>query len=752
MKREPLTDRDLAVLEKSYITPELAEQAGLFRVDSSEGARLLGRRNHGDYAGTVYPNILPGQDGAREYRIRRDNPDLEQQADGALKEKGKYLSPSGASNLLYFPPGIDPSTLQDISIPVLMNEGEKKCLATHRAFPGYLSVGLTGVWNFRGKRGKATNATGKRVNVVGVIPDFDRIQFTHRKAFILYDPNVATNMSVRRARADLARELQDRGAIVSGVDLPEIGLNGVDEILAAKGVEFVRELIDKAAMIPGARIAELAKLGALEYEKIRKAEAQKLNCRASVLDKLVAGVNPKAIRDLHGRALILPEVEPWPESVNGEEVLTEVARLIRQYVQLSDHAATVIALWILHTWLFDLFVHTPRLNITSPIKRCGKTLLLDVIGELVRRPLETQNLTTAVLFRVVESSQPTLLADEADTWIHDNDEKRGILNAGHKRGGQVLRCEGDSNDVRVFNVFAPVVLSGIGRLPGTLEDRSIIIRLERAKRGEIKNRFDSRHTARERELARKLARFAADSRASLEHADPVLPDAAFNRVADNWRPLYALADVAGWRDKAEAAFKSLVSSSDDQEVASMLLADVRQIFKAKQNPEALFSRELVSNLTAMADRPWLETNRGKPITEHWLAKRLRDFKIVPGDVHLPDKSHAKGYELCAFTKAFERYLENPQFPEDSQFPEKADSDCATVHSGINIGENENPNRANGNGTHGFKSDISPINSEAARLHGSKGVEDQVLGFPSGCDLDEINEAEAVRAEGCGELT
>jgi hypothetical protein len=68
-----------------------------------------------------------------------------------------------------------------------------------------------------------------------------------------------------------------------------------------------------------------------------------------------------------------------------------------------------------------------------------------------------------------------------------------------------------------------VVLAGIGSLPGTLRDRSIRIRMVRAKKGEIRQRFDARKTHFESELNQKVARWAQDHFAELEVADPVLP-------------------------------------------------------------------------------------------------------------------------------------------------------------------------------------------------------------------------------------
>src|SRR5687768_14060515 len=128
-----LTANDLAALDNNYITPEQAKQAGIFRVNSREGAALVGRNGRGDYSGIVFPYYWPGESKPREYRLRRDHPDLEEQPDGLPpKEKAKYLSPPGRANKIYIPPRIDPADLDNTELPIVVVEGEKKCLALHR--------------------------------------------------------------------------------------------------------------------------------------------------------------------------------------------------------------------------------------------------------------------------------------------------------------------------------------------------------------------------------------------------------------------------------------------------------------------------------------------------------------------------------------------------------------------------------------------------------------------------------------------
>lgn len=248
---QELTVRDLASLEKSFITPELARQAGLFRVTSLDGATLIGRNGNSDYAGIGIPNVWPGKPSPRDYSLRRDRPDLEQRPDGTFKEKAKYLFPPGRANLFYIPPGTPPEYLTDSDIRVVFSEGQKKALALHRYFTErgerVLVIGLAGVWNWRGVVGKTEDKDGARRDVKGVIPDFDRIKWQGRKAHIIFDANTATNESVSAARRELAKELARRSAHVYLVDLPqEGGCNGVDDLLAARGADYVSAIIENA--------------------------------------------------------------------------------------------------------------------------------------------------------------------------------------------------------------------------------------------------------------------------------------------------------------------------------------------------------------------------------------------------------------------------------------------------------------------------------------------------------------------------
>src|SRR5262249_41580941 len=158
---------------------------------------IVGRNGAGDYAGIVFPYIWPGETGPREYRLRRDHPDLEYDPSGKPKERAKYLTAPGRGNLLYLVPGTEPSWLNDAGLPVVIAEDEKKPLAlwdlAHQGLgdaaerPQWLPIGLSGVWNWRGTIGKTTGPDGSRRDVKGAIPDLARIAWKRRKVTILFD-------------------------------------------------------------------------------------------------------------------------------------------------------------------------------------------------------------------------------------------------------------------------------------------------------------------------------------------------------------------------------------------------------------------------------------------------------------------------------------------------------------------------------------------------------------------------------------
>jgi putative DNA primase/helicase len=197
--------------------------------------------------------------------------------------------------------------------------------------------------------------------------------------------------------------------------------------------------------------------------------------------------------------------------------------------------------------LLDCFGISPRLSITSPEKGCCKTTLLDVLSHLVLRRLPAANVTASAIFRIVEVQQPTLLIDEADSFLSGNDELRGILNSGHRRGGFVIRTVGEDFEPRAFSTYSACAIALIGKLPATLMDRSVPIDLRRRRSDETCEAFRFNRTGPLDQLARQAARWATDNADRVRGADPEMPCGMVNRLADNWRPANIYCRRGRWR-------------------------------------------------------------------------------------------------------------------------------------------------------------------------------------------------------------
>jgi putative DNA primase/helicase len=224
--------------------------------------------------------------------------------------------------------------------------------------------------------------------------------------------------------------------------------------------------------------------------------------------------------------------------------------------------------------------------------------------------------------------------------------------------GSVLRTIGDDFEPRSFSTYSACAIALIGKLPATLADRSVPIELRRRRSDEPIEPFRFDRIERLDQLARKTARWAADNGDRIRGADPDMPAGIFNRAADNWRPLLAIADAAGgeWPARARRAIQrtGAAAGDDEQSVRVLLLADIRVIF-AERGADRMASAELVEALVAIEGRPWAEWKAGKPISANGLARALAPFRIKPDTIRMSDRT-PKGYQLAHFQDAFDRYL------------------------------------------------------------------------------------------------
>lgn len=356
------------------------------------------------------------------------------------------------------------------------------------------------------------------------------------------------------------------------------------------------------------------------------------------------------------------EYEVWErEAGSGAGLLSDLRTAIRRYVALpSAHAEVAVTLWIVATHAVTELHHAPRLAIRSPEKRCGKSRLLEVVGMLCRRPLFTANTSSAVFYRVMGGDDPrTLLIDEADAiWgtkktAEQNEDLRGLVNAGFERGRPTLRYDAAARRVEELETYGFVALAAIGTLPDTITDRSVNILMRRRRGSERVAPYRSRRDGPPLvELRERVMWWVGDHTEAIAKAEPKMP--VEDRAADVWEGLVTIADIAGgdWPKLVREAAVALTREHDEEDRAGSdgvrLLSDIRDVFRDAGQP-FIGSLELVKKLRGIEDAPWADID----LTVMRLAARLRAYKV---ESKRNATATARGYRLEDLAEVFESYL------------------------------------------------------------------------------------------------
>jgi hypothetical protein len=352
-------------------------------------------------------------------------------------------------------------------------------------------------------------------------------------------------------------------------------------------------------------------------------------------------------------------------AVDGAGLLADVrASLVRYVAFPSEHAVVAVVLWIVATHAISAWEHATRLAIHSPVKRCGKSRLLEIIEALVHAPMATTNISVAALFRTIDKGgdqPPTLILDEADRLFgsvkkdEENSDLIALLNNGFRPGRPTIRCVGPLQVPTAFANFAMAAIAGIGRLPDTIEDRAINITMRRRLPDQPVAKFRLRTDLPEMHgLRDRIAVWAEQNLAKL--GDPVgdLPAALEDRAQDAWEPLLAIADAAGgqWPAVGRAAALALAAdaagSDGEQSLEIRLLADIRSVFIAVQ-VAFISTGTILAKLREIPESPWSDFD----FTARKLALRLAKFEVGPR--HNSSRTE-RGYHLEDFLDVFPRYL------------------------------------------------------------------------------------------------
>lgn len=345
-------------------------------------------------------------------------------------------------------------------------------------------------------------------------------------------------------------------------------------------------------------------------------------------------------------------------------LLRQVEELIEQYVVLpSDHARTALALFAAHTWAIEAAHATPYLIVLSAEKQSGKSRLVEVLKFVTRHPYHTASGSEAAIFQIIGLKKPTLFLDETDAIFGVRSDRteglRGVLNAGNRPGAVALRG-GKDGQPHEYPTFCPKVLTGIdtGKLPDTIVDRGIVIRMRRRAPSDSLSRFREHKVEAETQVLRDaLAAWAENAVPVLRDAEPDLPAELPDRAADSWEPLLAIADMAGgeWPERARHAALALNGPTEDDEPTSTGALLLSAAYRAFGDATKISSTDLRERINADEDSPFHRWNDGLGLDALKLSELLRPYEIRTKAIRFEDRT-LKGYTRAMFRDAWTRYI------------------------------------------------------------------------------------------------
>jgi len=390
------------------------------------------------------------------YQYRPDNPRFD-----ARGRPIKYESPRGSANRIDCPP-LSQKLIGDPEVPLYVTEGSKKAdaLASH----GACAISFPGVWGFKGKN----NFGGTTF-----LTDWDYITLKSRTVYLVFDSDVITKESVRKALERLAEHLERKGAKILVIHLPQDGdrKTGIDDYLLTHSLEEAKAWASELEREEPKNNERSVSGFVLADSTIGEMVVDNDGERSFVIAK--GGSVRKVFRYDDGKVTYVPTNDSLVGQVvhfasmaapyDSQSLLfNEVSDFIHHYLELPDDFEEIAALYALLTWVYEFAPSIPYLRVIGDWGS-GKTRFLQVVGSICFRPIFASGATTpSPVFRILDKFRGTLVFDEADfkdssSWV----EIVKLLNNGYRPGMPVLRAEKENGKwyPRSFQVFGPKLIA-----------------------------------------------------------------------------------------------------------------------------------------------------------------------------------------------------------------------------------------------------------------------------------------------------
>ena len=473
---------------------------------------------------------------------------------------------------------------------------------------------------------------------------------------------------------------------------------GVPAMGAPSATMFKEEWVRQLAPFPEITVIQEPDSAGSNFVKSITGALKKAEYKGLVKSVTLTEKDPRGLWLVHGEkfndeleAAIsrATAIDLYPKIPLTTDLILEISELLNRHVFFKDkRVPLLIATWILGSYTYDTFTFYGYLWVNSPVKRCGKSLLEDLLSNLCYEATpRLSNLSESSIFRLADEGG-TLIFDELESLRTQDKDKygavMGILNNGFQAGGKVPRTEKMDGKWKVsyYSAFCPKVLAGINRVVDTIEDRSFKIPMVRKTKAEKVERFNLRKQGRELKTKRDELNLWAEAKKSDIEAlyDGIEEIEQLVNLDDRFKDISEpLVTIVGYAD-AEAAngqrriLPSLISllldmagKRSEVEERSGIAAFIPLIERILDSKEETFikSSDLLKMVQDTDELSWVPSTKA-------LGSFLTKFDLVPR--HNP-AGDARGYTITRewVKDAQNRYL--------SLYPDSEASEASESQSG-----------------------------------------------------------------------
>ena len=469
-----------------------------------------------------------------------------------------------------------------------------------------------------------------------------------------------------------------------------------NQVLVHWGIDILRELCacpPEAQLSLNGRITRLAELDdpvAAAQERLLIAKI--FNVGVKVVDDSLkalrraraAATKPKKIEDEDDGVPMPPPDLEWEEEVNLAAALQTAVETAKRFLIAPAWIYDIMVLWSAVTHLVQderiALPVMPQLAFQSDQESSGKSVGLEIVSTLSFRGALRASYTAATLFRKNHDDRVTFALTELHNVLSDkNGDMQAIINACHRRSEAFIdRTETDAKTgkryVVTYRCWAALAWGSISSMPPEVQSRALVLLLRPSTPAEsdtLEHWITPKLCPELINVRRQFSKWAAPVNAL---PLPKMGDGLFNRVGDNWRPLFAVAQLAGgdWPQRISDAAKAARQVEVIPSVRTRLLSSIRTVLTAAPD-QKLPTPELIDALCRDEEQGWHTINDKRRIDAYWLRKELKNLLNPKGSQqwHIGEgraRQHKRGYLLSQFTDAFLYFLPptlSQEVPESS---------------------------------------------------------------------------------------